>query len=54
MASACERLAQALGRQRELVRHTRALPHASVAAAIGTMHASKATETVNWRSNSWC
>ena len=42
----CERLGQALGRQQKLVRHMRALPHGRVAAAVGTVQASKATRMV--------
>ena len=42
----CDRLTPALGRQQKLVRHMPALPHARVAAAIGTVQASKATQVV--------
>ena len=42
----CDRLTPALGRQQKLVRHMLALPHARVAAAIGTVQVSKATRVV--------
>ena len=39
----CERVAATLGRQRRVVRHMRALPHAEVAEAVATIRASGAT-----------
>ncbi len=39
----CERVAATLGRQRRVVRHMRALPHAEVADAVATVRASGAT-----------
>ena len=39
----CERVAATLGRQRRVVRHMRALPHAEVAEAVATVRASGAT-----------
>ena len=39
----CERVAATLGRQRRVVRHMRALPHAEVAQAVATVRASGAT-----------
>ena len=39
----CERVAATLGRQRRVVRHMRALPHAEVAEAVATVRASRAT-----------
>ncbi len=39
----CERVAATLGRQRRVVRHMRALPHAEVADAVATVRASRAT-----------
>ena len=38
----CERIAATLGRQRRVVRHMRALPHAEVAEAVATVRASGA------------
>ena len=39
----CDRVAATLGRQRDVVRHMRALPHAEVASAVATVRASRAT-----------
>ena len=39
----CERVAATLGRQRRLVQHMRAQPHAEVAEAVATVRASRAT-----------
>ena len=39
----CERVAATLGRQRDVVRHMRALPHAEVAEAVAIVRASGAT-----------
>ena len=39
----CERVAATLGRQRRVVRHMRALPHAEVPEALATIRASRAT-----------
>ena len=39
----CERVAATLGRQRDVVRHMRALPHAEVAEAVATVRATGAT-----------
>ena len=39
----CERVTATLGRQRRVVRHMRALPHAEVAEAVATVRASGAT-----------
>ena len=39
----CERVAATLGRQRDVVRHMRALPHAEVAEAVAVVRASGAT-----------
>ena len=39
----CDRVAATLGRQRHVVRHMRALPHAEVAEAVATVRASGAT-----------
>ena len=39
----CERIGATLGRQRDVVRHMRALPHAEVAEAVATVRASGAT-----------
>ena len=41
----CDRVAATLGRQRHVVRHMRALPHAEVAEAVATVRASGATAT---------
>ena len=41
----CDRVAATLGRQRDVVRHMRALPHAEVASAVATVRASRATAT---------
>ena len=42
----CDRIGPVLGPQREVVRHMRALPHRDVAAAIGTVRASRSTQAV--------
>ena len=42
----CDRLGPVLGKQNEVVRHMRALPHRAVAAAIATVRASDAAEAV--------
>ena len=42
----CDRIGPVLGPQREVVRHMRALPHRDVAAAIGTVRASRSTRAV--------
>ena len=42
----CDRLGPVLGKQNEVVRHMRALPHRDVAAAISTVRASDAAEAV--------
>ena len=42
----CDRLGPVLGKQNEVVRHMRALPHREVAAAISTVQASDAAEAV--------
>ena len=42
----CDRLGPVLGKQHEVVRHMRALPHRDVAAAIATVRASNAAEGV--------
>ena len=39
----CDRVAATLGRQRDVVRHMAALPHAEVAEALETVRASRAT-----------
>ena len=41
----CDRVAATLGRQRDVVRHIRTLPHAEVASAMATARASRATAT---------
>jgi len=42
----CDRLGPVLGKQNEVVRHMRALPHRDVAAALSTVQASNAAEAV--------
>ena len=42
----CDRVLPVLGKQNEVVRHMRALPHRDVAAAVATVRASDATEAV--------
>ena len=42
----CDRLGPVLGKENEVVRHMRALPHRDVAAAIATVRASNAAEAV--------
>ncbi|MCY4638651.1 MAG: hypothetical protein OXG04_29810 [Acidobacteria bacterium] len=42
----CDRLGPVLGRQNEVVRHMRALPHRDVAAAVAAVRASGAAEAV--------
>ncbi len=42
----CDRIGPVLGPQRDVVRHMRALPHRDVAAAIGTVRASRSTRAV--------
>ena len=42
----CDRIGPVLGPQRNVVRHMRALPHRDVAAAIGTVRASRSTRAV--------
>jgi len=40
----CDRLGPVLGKQNEVMRHMRALPHRDVAAAVSTVQASDAGE----------
>ena len=42
----CERVAATLGRQRDVVRHMRALPHGEVGEALATVRASRTTTAV--------
>ena len=42
----CDRVGPVLGPQREVVRHMRALPHRDVAAAVGKVRASRATQAI--------
>ena len=42
----CDRLGPVLGKQHEVVRHMRALPHRDVASAVATVRASDAAEAV--------
>ena len=42
----CDRLGPVLGKQNEVVRHMRALPHRNVASAVATVRASGAAESV--------
>ena len=42
----CDRVVATLGRQRDVVRHMRALPHAEVASAVATVRATRATSAV--------
>ena len=42
----CARVGPVLGKQRKVVRHMRALPHRDVAAAVGTVRASRARQPV--------